>query len=309
VKVWYSDSDSDLIVKPTKKPPKPAPKKRKRKITETTMAPKKKKKPAVEKRLMRKRTLTSSVSQRISRALSQRLFMVDWVEEGPHKRRYNVLGSTGNLYKIEIGHLVTCSCPDFAKGNLCKHCLFVMMKVLKVNRRDEKLYQRALLTSELEEIFAAAPELRMLTDVRADNLTRKAVKKATGEDVEDDVEDDTKVEQKPLEGNDCPICLEDFTAADKNKVVWCKAQCGNNIHKQCFNMYAKGKGSNLICCFCRAPWEQAGGKAKKAGSQDGFLNFSATSGQSQRRDTSSYSSWHGYHQGYGRRYGYRSWRY
>jgi len=304
------NEDDDIVV--VKNPPKKkkascAPVKKRQYTKQTTEAPTKKKKvpkPKPEKRLKRKRTCTQSVLDRIKRALRQRLYMVSWEQKGPHMREYKVLGSTGNLYTIQIGKLITCSCPDFRKGNLCKHCLFIMLKVLKVDRNNWWVWQRALLTSELDQIFAAAPDLNMLRGVQADAKTRKAVKKATGTDDGEDEDDSGK--QKPLEGNDCPICLEDYTSADKCKVVWCKAQCGNNIHKSCFDMYMKAPNqrSQVTCPFCRAPWD-FGNKSSSGGnatSREGYMNFASTSGQSTYRDTSSYNRRRRY--GY---YGYGGW--
>jgi uncharacterized Zn finger protein len=49
--------------------------------------------------------------------------------EGNLWRKYAVLGSTGNVYEVHIKKVPMCSCPDFERGNLCKHVLFVMLKV------------------------------------------------------------------------------------------------------------------------------------------------------------------------------------
>lgn len=46
--------------------------------------------------------------------------------------------------------------PDNAKGHLCKHIIFVLHRVLKVERKSPLIYQEALLTSELREIFSKA---------------------------------------------------------------------------------------------------------------------------------------------------------
>ena len=46
--------------------------------------------------------------------------------------------------------------PDYAKGYLCKHIIFVLHRVLKVSRNSPLIYQQALLTSELNEIFTKA---------------------------------------------------------------------------------------------------------------------------------------------------------
>lgn len=71
-------------------------------------------------------------------------------EEVEGGRKFVVLGSTGNVYDVVISKLLSCSCPDHAKGNHCKHLIFVLMKVCKINVRDPVLYQAALLSSEVE---------------------------------------------------------------------------------------------------------------------------------------------------------------
>ena len=61
-----------------------------------------------EKRLQRFRgTPSSAVRKRINRAKTQRLYMITW------KRRdvggeFIVLGSTGNVYNVTIGHVNSC---------------------------------------------------------------------------------------------------------------------------------------------------------------------------------------------------------
>ena len=42
-----------------------------------------------------------------------------------------------------------CSCPDFAKGNVCKHILFVMVRVIRLAPDDPLIWQKALLRSEV----------------------------------------------------------------------------------------------------------------------------------------------------------------
>lgn len=48
--------------------------------------------------------------------------------------------------------------PDYAKGYLCKHIIFVLHRVLKVDRNSPLIYQQALITNELNEIFTKADE-------------------------------------------------------------------------------------------------------------------------------------------------------
>ena len=86
-----------------------------------------------EKRAARFRSsCPAGVEDRISRAISQRMYLVhqnDMSSPGSLCRKYAVLGSTGNVYDVTIGQKPNCTCPDCAKGNLCKHIIFVMIKV------------------------------------------------------------------------------------------------------------------------------------------------------------------------------------
>jgi hypothetical protein len=41
--------------------------------------------------------------------------------------------------------------------------------------------------------------------------------------------------RKPIEG-DCPVCFMAMTADEK--IVWCMATCGNNIHGECLKRWA-----------------------------------------------------------------------
>ena len=46
------------------------------------------------------------------------------------------------------------TCPDFKirKGNICKHYLYVMLRVLRLRQDDPLVWQKALLLSEAEEV-------------------------------------------------------------------------------------------------------------------------------------------------------------
>lgn len=66
--------------------------------------------------------------------------------------------------------------------------------------------------------------------------------------------------RKPVE-DDCPICCMEFEAEDE--VVWCRAACGNNVHKACFDQWANSKAyGSATCPFCRTPWQFGDGPKK-----------------------------------------------
>ncbi|EKM82298.1 hypothetical protein AGABI1DRAFT_34029 [Agaricus bisporus var. burnettii JB137-S8] len=117
--------------------------------------------PKEEKRLAQFRShCPQNVLERAERVRIQRFFMIERKREGKtFKEEFKVLGSTANVYTVTIDHKPKCSCPDNAiRGNHCKHIMFIFLKVLLVPITSHIWYQKALLTSELETVFAQAPE-------------------------------------------------------------------------------------------------------------------------------------------------------
>ena len=319
-------------------------------------------------------SLTAPIRVRITRALSQRLFLINQKEITPLHRDFTVLGATGNVYVVSIKHKPSCICPDAAKGHLCKHILFVMHRVLKVGRRgpdagryansySPMLYQKAYLSSELYEIFANAPmpgagAAAAEAGVAVDAAVKKAYLRATGErDEEEEAREAAAAEaarvakgvadaaaaaaagplvEKSLTGqlrhavsadDDCAICYE--TLDDHTSLVWCRAQCGQNLHAACFAQWRGTKlkqGDAVDCPHCRSAWiepKPAAGAAAAAGGgiaavaepvmAGGFLNLSAFSaahqGQGDVYSGATYNSGGSWGGGWGRRQHYGRWRY
>merc|ERR1719343_955846 len=98
----------------------------------------------------------------------------------------DVLGSTGNVYHTQLqakGN--ACSCLDFAKGGgVCKHLLFVALRVLKLGRDDHRVWQTSLVPSELEPLLARLdqdPGAGAGGGVAADALVLRGYRQACGE--------------------------------------------------------------------------------------------------------------------------------
>ncbi|KAK5115004.1 hypothetical protein LTR85_010042 [Meristemomyces frigidus] len=187
----------------------------------------------------------------VESANTQRMFIIDrerGVEHNCHANHEDcpcetvqIAGSTGNVYTVTISHMPSCSCPVgiFRKKGeeiCCKHILYVLHHVLKAP--DELKYQNAFLTSELRQIFTNAPAL-------------------PSEVADDEPKDGNR---KPVE-DDCPICCMEFEADEE--IVWCRAACGNNVHKGCFDQWANTKRGNVTCPFCRTPWQSADAPKKQ----------------------------------------------
>ena len=90
---------------------------------------------------------------------------------------------------------------------------------------------RALLTSELETIFASAPQA---PNALANSRVRDAFARATGKAVSSSNSESGAKKRLPGPGDDCPICYEDMHHADEKTLTFCET-CGNALHTECFN--------------------------------------------------------------------------
>jgi len=182
--------------------------------------------------------------------------------DGSPEELVELAGSTGNVYHVRIAKQPTCDCPHAQKGHQCKHWLYVMSRVLRA--KFEHVYQLALLDTELREIFANAPP------------------------PPDGAAADCSKHRKAVEG-DCPICFDEMDA-NAEAVVWCKAACGQNIHKECFETWAAtkrranvGAAAAVTCPYCRSVWkgdEDSLKNIKKTGNTnfEGYVNVASQLG-------------------------------
>ncbi|PNS20016.1 hypothetical protein CAC42_1463 [Sphaceloma murrayae] len=212
------------------------------------------------------------------RATTQRMFVLDRTRPGtipcPHahpscpSETLTVAGSTGNVYTVSITHVPRCTCPDFQKGNKqCKHIIYALVQVLKAPFHIS--YQLAFLTSELVEIFAHAGPLPVDTVGKGDRDGKR----------------------RPVEG-DCPICCCELDEGAE-EVVWCRAACGNNLHKSCFEQWAASRrGVEVTCPYCRTGWSEGGDlkelSRKGRVGREGYVNLAQELGLSGQRDYGSY---------------------
>ncbi|KAN0085156.1 hypothetical protein V8E54_001623 [Elaphomyces granulatus] len=172
--------------------------------------------------------------EKLARATTQRMYVLNRTRSDNEEileEVVDIVGTTGNVYKVKVNNEPTCSCPDAAKGNQCKHIIYVGAVLVNVLKAPSHLrYQLAFLTSELCEIFEKAP-----------------IKSKEAEAT------DSAGKRKAIEG-DCPICFMEFDSQNE-EIVWCKAACGNNIHKACFDRWAATqRAQGVRCVYCRTPW-------------------------------------------------------
>lgn len=139
-----------------------------------------------------------------------------------------------------------------------------MKRVL--NAPYELVYQLALLSTELCDIFAKAPPISSPKEAESNK-------------------------RKPIE-DDCPICFCELKADSPESIVWCRAACGQNIHQECFTMWEHTKAGNVTCPFCRSQWEKNEGDVSKVRKDkgvddEGYVNVADQLGISRERGASS----------------------
>ena len=268
----------------------------------------------------RERAMSRAVLDRVARAGTQRLFLVRRLDlargdgagrprsdggDGATKEttqtrkwhaRFAVFGTTGNVYECDVRDIPSCDCPDFAGGRrggpgtpgsrVCKHLLWLYMRVLGVPRDDPLLCQTALTQKELARLLAA-PSAAQRASLAA-RAAREAYARANDrhEDLDLSLHPPVPViSRKNPNEETCPVCFDDVVdAADAaagmdptcaSKVWWCVNGCGSNVHASCMRRWIEKTdavssgdgfgGFGATCPLCRAGWtdqEPGGGAAE-----------------------------------------------
>jgi hypothetical protein len=244
--------------------------------------------PEKEKRLKRFRnTCSTSTQQRIDRAKTQRMYLVRCgTIQDDFQCDFVVLGSTGNVYDVKVGPIPDCTCPDHRKGNLCKHVLFVLLKVMALDEHSHLIYQAAWTPSELQSMFAQmkARFANVSGAVFANQRVQETFSKLSqGFDVEDTTE--SGVARKAVTADHCGICFDPMTKSQT--LTYCRAKCGANFHKACVDPWLNQNRPTPTCPMCREVWQDE----SKNFLSEGFTNLGKLQGQSPVRDASTYSEY------------------
>ena len=172
--------------------------------------------------------------ERIQRCYTNNIYLIEAVppnSENDTERAYVIMGHSGHVYNVTITNYPSCTCPDYyLRGNRCKHIYFVLMRIMNITNATDDSFS----DEELIEMYRNIPPITQ-------NLMYK------GEAVE---VEGKEVDQKFDAGDICPICLDPLE--NGQELDFCRFSCGKTIHKKCFSMWEKSKGS--ICVFCRAKW-------------------------------------------------------
>jgi hypothetical protein len=143
-----------------------------------------------------------------------------------------VLGSAGNVSTVTIQRLPQCTFPDHAKGNnvLCKHMLFILLKVMALDPQSKLIYQAAWIRSELESTFQQMED--RYRQVRVTVLAKESVrnkfaelleKKRTAADPKDDDAAFGVARKQAEEGDDCFICFDALGTVNSGTTTYCRS--------------------------------------------------------------------------------------
>merc|ERR1712151_692915 len=92
-----------------------------------------------------------------------------------------VLGSTGNVYEVEIGPSPCCDCPDFLRRQSpCKHVLFVYLRVLRLDSDDPRIWQKRLRAPDLADILQNRQVQRLEAGVAAPRAVKRRYDEVLG---------------------------------------------------------------------------------------------------------------------------------
>jgi hypothetical protein len=187
---------------------------------------------------------------------------------------FKVSGSTSNIYSVRIyktfeWNNIFCDCPDAKKwanmyGVMCKHCIFIIFKVLKLftytntlstittTDKGEEFLEKRTLHKDYIEVINVFLDVFKFDDsndfIRPDYVEKYNQMKDT---IRDAPENKT-MEKRENCVDYCIICFDTFeieTMLSKEYNAQCLV-CKNIFHKECLNKWFT---HNKTCPYCRSP--------------------------------------------------------
>lgn len=198
--------------------------------------------------------------KRYKKIYTDKFFLLDITEHGDDYE-FAISGSTANVYKMTLhanSHTMSCDCPDassHAKRHnvLCKHCCFILIRVLKmdVGTFEQDIFAHSALRFSPEVFWEVHGNVKRLVttgryarDIVDPTLTKKF------KDLQQGINQDVYKLQKALDDDDeCVICFENLAAANRNYMVECP-NCHNAIHTFCMTKWLAS--GYTTCVYCRS---------------------------------------------------------
>lgn len=194
--------------------------------------------------------MSRDISRRIQRAKTHRLYVLEMHPMPPDHVVFLVQGSTGNEYVVDICKNPSCSCPDHStNGHICKHLLYVYLKVLRMEDTCSTIWQRRISRSELTNVMARIPthlDPSVIQHNEIINLCTPPSSPKSG-----------RVAPSPDSTDVCPICFDEFYLDPRAETHSCR-KCGQFAHAKCMAVWSatcKKHRNPVTCTLCRAKWK------------------------------------------------------
>jgi len=167
--------------------------------------------------------ITTDTDERVHRAKTQKIYLVNR-DVSDESATFTIMGTTGNIYEVELTGFPSCSCPDYQQQkNRCKHILFMLVKIF--NADDP--YQEKFTSKEIKNFIREYKK----------NIEKFNVSYNTQDGCVD-------VGAKCINDN-CVVCLDSLENGES--YIYCKSSCGRCIHNDCYNMVVK---KSRKCPYC-----------------------------------------------------------
>jgi hypothetical protein len=211
-----------------------------------------------------KRNLSNEQYKRFYKILNEQFYVLEILAE---ELKFKISGSTQNVYSISIDKTLctfSCDCPDakshcINKKCLCKHIVFVLVRVLKYY--DIDVYKELKFDEEkflpfLEKIKTSYVEDLSLTNL---SLNKKYKLKINNDNIENSID---KFSAYPFEEDyECSICYDLLNI--QQELLGCPT-CKQSFHKDCFNKWLQSSNYKN-CVYCRSNiWKEYGKKNVKS---------------------------------------------
>lgn len=213
------------------------------------------------------RRLDDDALKRIMKVSLERMYLIHrFRSPGYMREEFHVSGSVGNVYNVVLDRQVSCSCMDFSlRRKVCKHLLFVYIKVLRLKGHLPVYTQVRLSADEVAQVFDEALENPVAQALAKPEL-RKAWETAVGyKPTEDELAAGASEESNvpagkrrlPEEGDVCGVCYEDLEPGSTEGLEFCVESCGRPIHSDCLETWFTTRGYDHTCIWCRAKWHDS----------------------------------------------------
>lgn len=184
--------------------------------------------------------------ERINRGLQQRLYLINVKKNCEDDWKFDVEGSTGNIYEVRIKENITCECIDFHKRNkICKHIYFIIGKVF-----DKKNWLNTIINDNPDiNLFEVYSENN--SENNFNNFINDKFYKKKEPEPEPEKNPEKEVNKDYLCDELCGICYDNFTKEDLlDKIENCIV-CKNYLHKSCLKVWLPRSST---CPYCRSNW-------------------------------------------------------